>query len=201
MKLQILKSAIHLVSLLFITTISFPMASHGNSSYISISDPVVNQPLRYYDFGVPSPNADLMKKSAWKSLCIDTTRTLGERLCLPVTTRTSELSDTILYTVGQIQYEESVSSTGARTYIVPIKVSDNAVFPPSLSLCYNSQASDGIAGYSWTIGGISSIEIIHKNVYYHGEVAPADVNDSSSVYAFDGIPLVTNWFHSCQYLW
>ena len=61
-----------------------------------------------------------------------------------------------------------------------------------MSLAYNSQASEGWAGYNWDIQGISCIRLINKNEYYHGEIKAADATASDPVFALDGVPLVTN---------
>lgn len=47
---------------------------------------------------------------------------------------------------SQIPYTEGMTSSGARTYTVPIKVFNTEYFGPELALVYNSQSQDGIAG-------------------------------------------------------
>lgn len=96
------------------------------------------------------------------------------------------------YAVGQIPYDESVTPTGGRMYSIPIMVSKSDRYAPQLSLQYNSQSGNGIAGYGWHIGGLSSITITNKTIYYNGVPAPADVDDGASVFSLDGIPLVQN---------
>lgn len=96
------------------------------------------------------------------------------------------------YSVGAIPLQEGVSPTGARTYNLPIPTAAGFKLVPNISLGYNSQASEGWAGYGWDIQGISCIRLINKNEYYHGEIKAADVTASDPVFALDGVPLVTN---------
>ncbi len=96
------------------------------------------------------------------------------------------------YAVGQIPYQEDVTPYGGRMYNVPVMITPLAKFSPQISLQYNSQAGNGLAGYGWNIGGLSSITIANKNLYYNGKVAPANINDLNAVYSLDGLPLVRN---------
>lgn len=92
--------------------------------------------------------------------------------------------------VGQIPYEEGISQSGARTYIVPVATGSSLPQTPSVSLQYSSQSGNGVAGYGWSIGGLSSITLTNKSIYYHGTCDAA--SNSDSVYALDGMPLVQN---------
>ena len=94
------------------------------------------------------------------------------------------------YAPGEIPYQATVSPTGARIYSVPVMTSPSASYAPQISLVYSSQAGNGVAGYGWSIGGLSAITITNKNLYYHDTVAPADKNKSDQVYALDGNPIV-----------
>ena len=95
-------------------------------------------------------------------------------------------------TVGAIPLQSGVSPTGARTYRLPIPTAAGFKLVPNISLAYNSQASEGWAGYGWDIQGLSCIRLINKNQYYHGQIKAADINASDPVFALDGVPLVTN---------
>lgn len=94
------------------------------------------------------------------------------------------------YAVGNIPYSDGISPTGARVYTVPIAVAPAIPFVPEISLQYSSQSGDGIAGYGWSIGGLSSIMLTGKSRYYHGKVAAASVYDTEPAFSLDGIPIV-----------
>ena len=91
--------------------------------------------------------------------------------------------------VGTIPMTSGVSPSGAKTYSIPIMTTDAPGGAPAVSLEYNSQGRDGVAGYGWEIGGISTITAANKTPYYNGTAAGASVN-YTSVWALDGMPLV-----------
>ena len=110
--------------------------------------------------------------------------------------------DSINYDFGQITLLQGVSPSGAKTYTVPIECAPDSRRVPSVALYYNSQSGNGIAGYGWNIAGVSKITITNKCWYYDGNAAGADVSDTSSVYALDGVRLVQNAnaaYPECQY--
>ncbi|MCF0172768.1 MAG: hypothetical protein HUJ91_03440, partial [Bacteroidales bacterium] len=94
------------------------------------------------------------------------------------------------YTVGQIPYEEGLTPSGARIYTIPVITAAGLPQVPSISLRYNSQAGNGVAGYGWTIGGVSVITQTNKNIYYHGTSDAASLTEPE--FALDGVPLVQN---------
>lgn len=96
------------------------------------------------------------------------------------------------YDVGALPLLDGISSTGARTYSIPLQTAAGYSLVPNLTLSYNSQAGEGIAGYGWDIGGLSAIRLINRNQYYHGEFKAADAADTSAVFSLDGEPLVRN---------
>ena len=92
--------------------------------------------------------------------------------------------------VGQIDIETGFTPTGARTYNVPIKSYSVDGFPsPEISLLYNSQAGNGIAGMGWTISGLSSITRGGKSVYYDGKTDAVRMTKDDSFW-LDGIRLI-----------
>ncbi len=100
--------------------------------------------------------------------------------------------DTTTYAFGEITLQEGMTPSGGRTYSIPIPTAAGYRFVPSVAIGYNSQADEGWAGYGWDIQGLSSITLINKNKYYHGEAKGANVIANDPVFALDGVPLVTN---------
>jgi len=60
---------------------------------------------------------------------------------------------------------------------------------PQVSLFYNSESGNGIAGYGWSISGITGISRTSKNVENEGEVKGVQM-DFSDYYSFNGKRLV-----------
>ena len=165
------------------------------------ADPVLDSveviSLQRYDFGTPNPHAsDNLVEKRSKSAFSDTLHRI-EVADIPNEDTdeyaTMTLSDEeVNYAVGQIPYQEDVTPSGGRIYVVPIMVSPALDYLPPVSLQYNSQSGNGLCGYGWNIGGLSAITLTDKNLYYNGVVAPASLDDPESVYSLDGVPLVQN---------
>lgn len=85
-------------------------------------------------------------------------------------------------TAGQL----SVSLSGAALYNVPIDVPPgiNGI-EPHISLEYNSQQGNGLAGYGWSIRGISTISRVASTKYLDGTIDPVDL-DNLDRFALDG---------------
>ncbi|HET8855419.1 MAG TPA: SpvB/TcaC N-terminal domain-containing protein [Salinimicrobium sp.] len=80
----------------------------------------------------------------------------------------------------------SVSLTGGATYNIPIKVPPgiNGI-QPEISLTYNSQGGNGLAGYGWNLSGISVITRTPATKFHDGFIAPVDLN-ADDRFSFDG---------------
>ncbi len=101
----------------------------------------------------------------------------------PAPTFKSQEANTVVgITAGQLD----VSLTGGATYNIPITVPAgiNGVVP-QISLNYNSQGGNGIGGYGWNIGGLSTITKIASTKFHDNIIDPVDF-DASDRYAFDG---------------
>lgn len=69
--------------------------------------------------------------------------------------------------VGRIDGAFSASNSGAAVYTVPIDCpSAPSSVVPQLSLVYNSQSGPGIAGWGWSLSGLSSICRVARTSYY-----------------------------------
>ncbi|MGE8340708.1 MAG: FG-GAP-like repeat-containing protein, partial [Flavobacterium sp.] len=92
--------------------------------------------------------------------------------------------------VGITEGELSVSLTGAANYKIPIAVPPgiNGVVP-QISLAYNSQGGNGVAGYGWNISGISTISRIPSTKFHDGIIDAVDFN-ALDRFALDGQRLI-----------
>nr|WP_315224925.1 SpvB/TcaC N-terminal domain-containing protein [uncultured Flavobacterium sp.] len=84
----------------------------------------------------------------------------------------------------------SVNLSGGATYSIPIAVAPgiNGV-EPQISLTYNSQGSNGAAGYGWQVSGVSSISRIPATKFHDGVIDGVDFNTLDR-FAIDGQRLV-----------
>lgn len=171
-----------------------------DTTSISSSDSLEVMPLQRFDFGIPNPNADKTKIEPVIDFLKVATSEEIQQASLEATLLTGNDDYSVMtlsddntgYAVGQIPYQEDITPYGGRIYDIPIMVSPMSDFPPQISLQYNSQAGNGLAGFGWSIGGLSSITLTDKNQYYHGTVAPATLSGTNGAYLLDGVPLVQN---------
>jgi len=92
--------------------------------------------------------------------------------------------------VGSIPGQFAVSSTGAATYTIPIECPPGINgMQPNISLVYNSQGGNGIAGWGWNISGLSAITRVPQNFYFD-EQKSSIIWDNTSPYALDGQRLI-----------
>lgn len=92
--------------------------------------------------------------------------------------------------VGNTPTSSSVSATGAAVYTIPVAIpKGNGDFAPSVSLTYNSQAGNGIAGYGFSVTGYSAITRGVKD-YFHDNAAMGIKYQADDAYYFDGKRLI-----------
>ena len=92
--------------------------------------------------------------------------------------------------IGKVNGNLDVSSTGAAIYNIPIDVlSAPYDFTPRLTLTYNSQSGNGLAGFGWNLSGLSSITIGPRDVYFDG-TAEGMYEGEDNAYYLDGMRLL-----------
>lgn len=101
--------------------------------------------------------------------------------------------------IGETQGELSVALTGAANYNLPIVPPPgiNGIVP-QISLSYNSQGGNSLAGYGWNVTGISSISRIPSTQFHDGTIDPVDF-DNLDRFALDGQRLMIKNGSSGQY--
>ncbi|HXU00160.1 MAG TPA: toxin TcdB middle/N-terminal domain-containing protein, partial [Polyangia bacterium] len=91
---------------------------------------------------------------------------------------------------GAIGAQLSVTPTGAAQYTVPIVIPPGvAGMAPALSLVYNSQSGNGIAGQGWDLGGQSMIYRCPRDAFHDGEARPVQMGAIEGVATDDGLCL------------
>jgi len=85
--------------------------------------------------------------------------------------------------VGSIQGQFVVSPTGAATYTIPIDVPAGINgMQPNISLVYNSQSGNGVAGWGWNLSGTSAITKGAKTIFSDDAVSGIDFSTKSDYY-------------------
>ncbi|TPG36297.1 FG-GAP-like repeat-containing protein [Flavobacterium pectinovorum] len=92
--------------------------------------------------------------------------------------------------VGVTEGQLSVSLSGGANYTIPVAVPPgiNGIVP-QISLAYNSQGGNGIAGYGWNISGVSAISRIPATKFHDGVIDAVDFN-ALDRFALDGQRLI-----------
>jgi len=92
--------------------------------------------------------------------------------------------------VGVTKGELSVSLSGAANYSIPIAVPAgiNGTVP-QVNLVYNSQSGNGIAGYGWSISGVSAITRIPRTKFHDESVGGINL-DANDRFTLDGQRLI-----------
>ena len=91
--------------------------------------------------------------------------------------------------VGAIGGSVDIGGLGGATYTIPIEVPNGiAGMQPGISIVYNSQSSNGLLGWGWTLGGLSAISRVNKTLFYDGVMDGA--NFCNDRFSMDGQRLV-----------
>jgi hypothetical protein len=81
---------------------------------------------------------------------------------------------------GALTGSLTTGATGQAVYTVPISIPPGiAGMAPNLSLVYNSQGGDGIAGQGWALNGLSVIHRCPKTRLQDGHAKTLDMDDVS----------------------
>ena len=92
-------------------------------------------------------------------------------------------------TPGTIHGKFSVDANGAANYVIPLDIpaGPNGL-TPKLSLTYNSQSGPGLAGYGWTLSGLSAITRCGLTIAQDGNTQGVTFTDGSGGdgYCLDG---------------
>lgn len=91
--------------------------------------------------------------------------------------------------VGAIGGTVDVGLLGAAIYYIPFQLPEGlGGIQPQLSICYNSQGRNGLMGWGWDLGGVSSITRTGATLYHDGFVGTVDyINDR---FCLDGMRLM-----------
>lgn len=102
------------------------------------------------------------------------------------------------YAVGTPKGTFDVNSMGAAVYNVVIECPNGGTLMPAVSLSYNSQTGRGLAGYGFSIGGLSAITRGGSNLYDDGVLRGITYTDADNLF-LDGKRLVLqNGTHFCD---
>ena len=92
--------------------------------------------------------------------------------------------------VGQIVIQSGTTSTGAKTYNIPIDVYPGMKgFNPELALFYNSQQGNSVVGVGWSLSGIPMVTRAGKSVYYDGKSQGIQLN-KEDIFLLNGVHLI-----------
>ncbi len=103
--------------------------------------------------------------------------------CVTLFAQTIDLSKP----VGSTDGSAAVSATGGVSYIIPIDVLKGTNgMEPTISLNYNSQGGEGIAGFGWSLSAYSAIGRQGKRQYYDGTNTPVMYSSENDAFVLDG---------------
>ncbi|MBR3744175.1 MAG: hypothetical protein IKN31_03595, partial [Bacteroidales bacterium] len=129
---------------------AFKAAAHNDSSSLSVA--TAETDTTKYVFPYKSP----AEKAAYLEAMMDD---VVRQKPYPVD---GDVRDVSNYSVGEIALSYGISSSGARTYSIPIYTAPDIKYAPALFWVYNSQGGYGYGGYGWDIGGLSVITLTQK---------------------------------------
>lgn len=126
------------------------------------------------------------------------------------------ISNTFAQMPGSIPGSLSATRTGAATYTIPIDCPRGVGVVPNVSLVYSSQSGKGIAGWGWSLTGLSAITRTSQTTYFDNVSVNKDLTftkndpllyngrrlildpDSVNIYRLEGDPSVFVKAYSIQ---
>lgn len=101
--------------------------------------------------------------------------------------------------VGAIEGTVNVGKLGAAVYSIPLQLPEGlGGIMPQLSICYNSQARNGLLGWAWELAGISAITRTGRNLYYDGVIGPEDYETDRFLLDGQRLMLVGGGTYGCH---
>ena len=95
-------------------------------------------------------------------------------------------TSTSTFPAGTTPADFSVSLSGGATYNIPIATPPGIRdISPNIGLNFNSQASNGLAGWGWGLSGLSTISKVSSTKFHDGSIDGVDF-DSSDRFTLDG---------------
>lgn len=99
------------------------------------------------------------------------------------------------FTFGQVKFHDTkgnieVNGVGKLQFTLPIAIPPGIkTVAPQINLAYTSGSGNGIAGYGWSLSGITSISRVGKTIEKDGELQSIKI-DYSDYYSFNGQRLI-----------
>ena len=102
------------------------------------------------------------------------------------------------YAVGSIAGGLTVNGMGAAEYNLPIECPNGGSLNPQIALVYSSQSAGyGLAGYSFSVSGVSAITRGKKDLFHNGEVSGVTYTSNDNLF-LDGKRLILQSGTACQ---
>ena len=168
----------------------------------SNGDTIITYSASVYDYGklkTATPLKGAKKSSDVRALGMEG----GQEGGYPRTSPTRYVGETLAPSVWAppIPYTSGPTATGGLSYSIPITLGSLVQLAPTLSLVYNSQAGDGVAGYGWSLAGLSSILPTNKTIHFDGGAGSPTWSPSPlswEAISLDGVRFVPNVDHVLQ---
>jgi len=167
----------HLFAQEKVITLASPLPANGTTVYEAQQTIYLNPPFSYTASGSNTFTAKINESMIAPAAYIT-----------PVTINPRTLSSSL--SVGTIAGSAGVGQSGAANYQMNITLPPGINgMQPAVSLVYNSQGGNGIAGWGFGIAGLSAVSRAPKTIYSDGTAAGILATPSAK-FALDGAPLI-----------